>query len=240
MNLDSTSLRSENRSDLLTARMVPTLANFADEFVFVSGGQDPAYESVLSSVHKYDIVNDRWTQAPALSRPRVGHASCTLNDKLYVFCGGVVSTNASDEASEPYPDNSIESLNVRALIDRVETVTWQVITLKNAQNGVKLTPRFLPVVSSLNTAEIVILGGDSSIEGVNMILGDAHIFDTEALTMEAVSMHESSLQFQSSSNISVTCRENQIGALVMDAQGKLHLISYVKNEDKVQVVKRLV
>lgn len=84
------------------------------------------------------------------------------------------------------------------------------------------------------------LGGDSSIEGVNMILGDAHIFDAEALTMEAVSMHESSLRFQSSSNISVTCRENQIGALVMDAQGKLHLISYVKNEDKVQVVKRLV
>ena len=118
MDLDSASLQCVNRSDLLTTRMVPTLANFADEFVFVSGGQDPAYENVLASVQKYDVANDKWTQAPDLSRPRVGHASCTLNDKLYVFCGGVVSPDASDEVAEPYPDNSIESLDVKALLEK--------------------------------------------------------------------------------------------------------------------------
>ena len=95
----------------------------------------------------------------------------------------------------------------------------------------KLLPRFLPVVSPLNSGEIVILGGDSSIEGVNMILGDVLVFDVEASTMKAVSMLESSLRFQSSGNISVTCNEDQIAALVMDPLGKLHLISYSRGHD---------
>ena len=78
------------RADLICARMVPTLANFEDEYVFVSGGQDPAYQTVLNTVNCYDVAKDKWSQSPAMTKPRVGHASCSLNDRLYVFCGAVV------------------------------------------------------------------------------------------------------------------------------------------------------
>ena len=78
------------RADLICARMVPTLANFEDEYVFVSGGQDPAYQTVLNTVNCYDVAKDKWPQSPAMTKPRVGHASCSLNDRLYVFCGAVV------------------------------------------------------------------------------------------------------------------------------------------------------
>ena len=122
-------MRCVVKADLLCARMVPTLANFADEFVFVSGGQDPAYQNVLDTVNRYDVANDKWSQSPAMTKPRVGHASCSLDDKLYVFCGGVViesnlSSSENQEICEPNPDNSIEYLDVRALINNKTVVKW--------------------------------------------------------------------------------------------------------------------
>ena len=116
-DLDKASMRKIDRANLLTARQVPSLTNFADRHIFVSGGQDPKWESFLSSVHRYDIQNDSWSRAPALSRPRVGHSSCALNDMIYVFCGGVVNPDDNDEIGEPYADNSIEFLNAGALIN---------------------------------------------------------------------------------------------------------------------------
>ena len=93
----------------------------------------------------------------------------------------------------------------------------------------------MPVVSSFNSAEIVILGGDSSIEGQNMILGDLHIFNIQSETLSAVPASESNLKFQSSSNITVSCNEDKIYALVMSSTGKTNLISYTKGHDTVQI-----
>ena len=93
----------------------------------------------------------------------------------------------------------------------------------------------MPVVSSFNLAEIVILGGDSSIEGQNMILGDLHIFNVQSETLSAVPASEKNLKFQSSSNITVSCNEDKIYALVMASNGKTNLISYTKGHDAVQV-----
>lgn len=244
-DLDRAKMKRVDRANLLNARQVPSLANFADEFIFVSGGQDPKWESFLSSVHKYDIQNDSWSRAPALSKPRVGHASCTLNDMIYVFCGGVVNPDDNDDIGEPNPDNSIEFLNARALINGTAQVTWQLVQLAEP-NSSPLSARFLPVVAPLNSTEIVILGGDSSIEGANLLLGDMLIFDIESGTIRNIpinndsSENNSELKFQSSSNISVSTKVDEIAALVMDSHGKLHLLSYTKGCDKVQIVERLV
>lgn len=190
-------------------------------------------------MHRYDVIADKWSRAPALSKPRVGHASCALGDNIYVFCGGVMNnTDDSYEIIEPDPDNSIEWLDARALISGGNSsVAWQTIQVPASSNP--LSARFLPVVSPLNAAEIAILGGDSSVEGVNMLLGDILIFNTASSTVTSVQVRAENLRFQSSSNLSVTSQADQIAALVMTSEGKFHLVSYKKGQDAVEVIKSL-
>ena len=74
-----------------------------------------------------------------------------------------------------------------------------------------------------------------------MLLGDIFIFDVQAGSIRSIPTDATKeLKFQSSSNISVTTKVDQIAALVMDHQGKLNLVSYTKDADKVQVIQRLV
>ena len=91
-----------------TARLYPSLVNFADEVIFVSGGSTLKIYEWYETVDRYSIKEDKWSTAPNLNHARNGHSSCVLGDTIFTFCG---YNGDSDFLS------SIESLNARALID---------------------------------------------------------------------------------------------------------------------------
>ena len=80
---------------------------------------------------------------------RLEHASCALGDYIYVFCG----CNSKHE-----PINSIERLKVGQSTD--SDYIWELI---NMQDSI-ISPRNLPLVSSLNQTKICILGGKNAEE----------------------------------------------------------------------------
>lgn len=68
----------------------PSLANYRDEAVFVSGGFDSTFKK-LSKVLVYIVKNDSWLvgegRVPELNMARKFHNSCSLGDRVYVFGG---------------------------------------------------------------------------------------------------------------------------------------------------------
>ena len=75
----------------LTPRERPSLVNFADQCIFISGGRglsDFSRRNDLYNVEKYDIKRNTWSKAPDLCIARMNHSSCVLDDTLiYTFCG---------------------------------------------------------------------------------------------------------------------------------------------------------
>ena len=97
------------------ARSCPSLVNYSDKYLFITGGRNSKfpYEN-YNSVDYYKISNNTWTKAPDLKIARESHSSCTLSDKIYVFCG-IVSGDCID---------SIESLTITGSEIKTE---WQLI-----------------------------------------------------------------------------------------------------------------
>ena len=71
-----------------TGRAFPSLANLANNLIFVIGGYEPGTEHIFTSVDKYVIQEDVWESAPCLNVPRAVHSSCSFgNSHIYTFCG---------------------------------------------------------------------------------------------------------------------------------------------------------
>ena len=74
---------------MLVHRRYFAMCNFADQYVFVSGGQindTQAYENNFNSVERYSIRKDKWEMVPSkLCRQMIRHSMCALGDSLYVI-----------------------------------------------------------------------------------------------------------------------------------------------------------
>ena len=70
-------------------RNAPSLANYNDEKIFVTGGSIPnKYSKIHKECAMYDIKEGKWyNEMPTLLIGRSNHSSCCLGKYLYV-CGG--------------------------------------------------------------------------------------------------------------------------------------------------------
>ena len=61
------------------------------KYAVATGGQISANDGEAGSgttiVERYDLTLNSWVQLPNMNEPRVNHASCAMDDTLYVFCG---------------------------------------------------------------------------------------------------------------------------------------------------------
>ena len=107
------------RATPLIPRDYPSLANFADEYIFVIAGRKPRTYYCYTSVDMYTIGTNTWSQAPPLNKPRTFHSSCVAGDTICVFGG---------ERNDVFL-NSIEMLKLDQLFSNDLTTSWEVIEL---------------------------------------------------------------------------------------------------------------
>ena len=77
---------AHRKSSPLVSRNNPSLACYADEFIFVIGGLIPE-RPPLDKVEFYTIETDTWSSAPSLNKARTGHSSCVAGSTICVFGG---------------------------------------------------------------------------------------------------------------------------------------------------------
>lgn len=154
-----------------------------DRHVFVSGGLSNQSFEILASVERYDTVSGSWEPMPSLNVSRFRHASCSMVDTVYIFCG---------QAGNRKYTNSIEKLS-RSGAAQTATALWQVIDLLSSA----LTPRIQPAVCKLNGSQIAILGGQDS---NHELLGDVYTFDVKRRTTEKTSEGLDGLVFSADGN----------------------------------------
>ena len=70
-----------------TKRCAPSLVNFDDELIFITGGYIIDEEQSSARAFCYKISTDEWREAPAMNERRWNHSSCVLGNALYVCCG---------------------------------------------------------------------------------------------------------------------------------------------------------
>lgn len=102
-------------------RKLFAMANVENKCIIVSGGikSDGFSAKALELVERYNIVTDSWETLPSLKRARQAHASVSLGDTVYVFCGA----NSDSE-----PMCSVEYLlNASGPIDQLDQ--WQQIPI---------------------------------------------------------------------------------------------------------------
>ena len=62
-----------------------------EKFVYVTGGllteQEESKNQTIGGVERFDIVKKVWEPLADLKVARQGHASCAMDDTVYVFCG---------------------------------------------------------------------------------------------------------------------------------------------------------
>ena len=73
------------KAPMLAARDYPAFCNFNNVAIIVSGGRTS--RKLFTEVERYDIARDTWTPMAPLNEGRVLHSSCTLGNRVYVFCG---------------------------------------------------------------------------------------------------------------------------------------------------------
>ena len=64
-----------------------SIANFADKFIFITGGTNARNMKMIKDVRRYDINMNQWSEAPKMNFSRRDHASCALGEFLYVIFG---------------------------------------------------------------------------------------------------------------------------------------------------------
>ena len=70
-----------------TARMFPALANYEDRLIFSCGGKMLGEYEFVATVEIYDIAGNEWIPGPNLKYKRSHASACTLENRLFVFCG---------------------------------------------------------------------------------------------------------------------------------------------------------
>lgn len=202
----------------LTARLNPSLANFEDAFVFVSGGYNSQnFRQVLTSVEYYSIREDLWTSAPDMINARFGHSTCALGNVLYTFGGA---------------NREIDEL---AHLEQLTNPTqpgssWLQVTLIT---GVR--PRQHCFLSPINHREILILAGTGELVYFN----DACIFDTVTGESAQTTLHLhglASLKNQNNQCSIAPSSPNTIVALCETASMRIELVAYTKGELSPRVI----
>eukprot|EP00927_Polykrikos_kofoidii_P078677 TRINITY_DN75486_c0_g1_i1.p1 TRINITY_DN75486_c0_g1~~TRINITY_DN75486_c0_g1_i1.p1 ORF type:complete len:328 (-),score=48.90 TRINITY_DN75486_c0_g1_i1:153-1136(-) len=69
----------------LTACVLDVGLIATESYIFVCGGSDG--DDVLSSVERFCIREQSWTEMPPMCTPRLGHAAVALDNKMYVIGG---------------------------------------------------------------------------------------------------------------------------------------------------------
>ena len=99
--------------------------------------------TLCKKAERYSILEDKWTELAEMHLNRSQHASCSLGNSAYVFCG-----------LSP-PSWSVES-SIEKLVTNDASATWKMILLP------QMVGRVAPGVAHLNFTEILILGGSTT------------------------------------------------------------------------------
>ena len=222
------------RADPPTPRFSPSLVNYHDLYIFVSGGENPRKNTEkLTSVDRYDIANDRWSPSgavPPLNQKRHSHSSCTLGDFIYVCCGYDGSLFLS----------SIERLNVKALHASRLAVPqdWAFLCLKQPLDSETFKGRRNTLFAPISDKDLIILGGMGKLGR----MGSGYIVDIELMSMERV-FDDMGFRFGTESNqcqpITLTQQVQQIAGLVTDQNNSMHLIAYKRGQPKVTILQKI-
>ena len=131
------------------ARGRPSLVNFDDRYIFVSGGRNLSdTRDFLKSLDRYDVTLDKWGETkkqPTLKIGRMSHSSCALGDFVYVLAGYNLKNKVLD---------SMEKMNARTLIEGTRT-QWIEVKLKIGM----LPARLDPIFCQIGDTELLVLGG---------------------------------------------------------------------------------
>ena len=137
-------VRTHERPTPPTRRRWPSLANYADQFIFVIAGYNPDTKVDYDSTDLYNIETNVWQRGRAqpLNKARDSHSSCVAGHILCVFGGynGV-------------PLNSIEFIDAKA-VTRGERAVWEIIECNVAS-------RMFPLVAPFSSTEVLISGGEN-------------------------------------------------------------------------------
>ena len=163
-----------------TPRVFPSLANYADEYIFVIAGKNVTTKALYTSVDMYTIETDTWSQAPSLEVPRVNHSSCVAGDTLFIFGG---------RNNDYVKFNSIQMLRLDKFFSGVP-VAWEIIELY------QITPRYYPVIAPFSATEVFIAGGYVS---NGDYCGDGFVFNLNDKSINSC-ITETEFKFNSSSN----------------------------------------
>lgn len=196
------------------------MCNYDDKSVFISGGIGLT-ERGSTHVYRFNVANESVDQMPHMRDARQNHASCSLGDSIFVFCGFGNTTHL----------NSIERLQVSPNV----ATRWDYIHC----NPMILEPRRNLAVAPLNKDEICILGGYSK----GNFLGDIVLFNTKTKAcIKAIDSRKSLMKFDAITNQSAQSqtRQDTVMAYVMNgATEKMQMISYTKGEPTIRHLKKL-
>jgi len=119
------------------------LAKYSPSYIIMAGGRNNVF---LSSVHRYNVEENRWERLPNMKSKRCGPAAVVMNDEmLFVFQGNNGETYL----------NSVEKLELRNLKS-----AWEIIKIKDPENVI--TPRAFQNAVQIDNDSIFIFGGSAT------------------------------------------------------------------------------
>lgn len=87
------------KMDMLSPRSHHSSCLHEGNYIYVTGDKLDKYCS--RSAERYDIANDSWLALPNLNFGRSSHASCSLGQFVYVFCGQPFTSGNQNAFVEP-------------------------------------------------------------------------------------------------------------------------------------------
>lgn len=127
-----------------------SLAAVGNKTIYMIGGVDlRAMEASLASCEKYSIEDNQWLEAPALTKARRQHISCTVGSKIFVLFG----KQQTDESS-----------TVEMLETSNQNAQWELIQLST-----DLTYRYQGFAGPIDDQSIILLAGTSELQEANVL-----------------------------------------------------------------------
>ena len=121
LTMGSSEIKATEKAKPLKPRGCPSLVNFADKYIFVSGGEDLSpgllTKEYFSSTEIYNVRRNKWRRAPRLNQPRANHSTRVAGDFLYTCCG----------SSGVGKINSIEAFDAASFVRGVPNIRWMTI-----------------------------------------------------------------------------------------------------------------
>ena len=103
-------------------RMDASLANFADKYIFMTGGH---YGGFHSETDVYEVSTNTWTKAPPLNIARGDASTCAFNNEMLYVYGGKADYEKFAE--------KIEKLDARRFISGDRDVAWELIEVQTTE-----------------------------------------------------------------------------------------------------------